>query len=725
MAEYIFSGVEQKNTNIASIFFKCYWEILDEEIFINQYNKECVRTHFRINKFTVGSTESAIQQITLTDNYFFIRRDMEGGLEFPEGQNEVLYSADSVVIDALQGEVTLVENKEFYTTDVLKWPNGNMYATDFVIRFANCKISAKIGSYVSSGSFKQKNMYINPSAFVIHPEVIDAPDFNDEENPTITYPAVIPEGVSLQACISFTGDKDDVAYRNIPLLGGTYTFNLTEEERKALRQGVTTGTIKAVRFYIKSTYNGTTQQKYLTKNLSLINYKPTLNPTVKDIRPETLALTGDENVLVKYASKIEYSTGATAKKEAEIVSQSIQCGSKTVTDLYNVVIEDLESGSFVFNATDNRCIRAETVVIEKTLIDYLKPTCYQELKIELAGETGATIKLKVKGNYFNGTFGTIPNTIKLEVRYGEANGTMGAWQTLTGTPTFNSNTYELNATFTGFSYDKAYIFQSKITDKILYAESSQYTIRMLPVFDWSETDFNFNVPVKMHNETVLRHDANTKNTVLSASGGNIYIRPDGSESTSGELIIKPDGNVLFGGGVQVNSAATFNGEVGVNSATTFNSEVNLNGTVMFNGVDLNTLLPSEEVPVPADYIVETGTTAMGTNGTWYWTKWNSGKAECYGKRDFGKIDITIRKVSNIYTSATQTQDLPSGLFIEAPEFININTYADGGTSQYCWICNDAATAASTTSTGGFVIMSYNSKTTTSTTLTFNIIGRWK
>lgn len=707
MAEYIFSGVKQRDTTVTGIFFKCYWEILDEEIFINENNKECVRTHFRINKFTVGSTASTRQQFTLKDNYFYLYKDLAGSIEFPEGQDRGLYSASLVDIDVSQGEVTLVENKEFYTVDVLKWTNGDMYSTDFSIKFSTCSIYSSSGSLLNT--FKNKNMDIEPSAFVIHPEVIDAPDFNDEENPTITYPSVIPEGVNLQACISFTGGKDDVAYRDIPLLGGTYTFNLTEEERKALRQGVTTGSVKTVRFYIKSTYNGTTQWEYLTKNLSLINHKPTLNPTVKDISPETLALTGDENVLVKYASMIEYSTGATARKEAEIVSQSIQCGSKTVTDLYNGVIDDVESGTFVFNATDSRGIRAETVVLEKTLIDYLKPTCYQELEIGLAGETGATINLKVKGNYFNGTFGAIPNTIKLEVRYGEANGTMGAWQTLTGTPTFNGNTYELNATFTGFSYAKAYTFQSRITDKILYAQSSQYTIRMLPVFDWSETDFNFNVPVKMHNETVLRHNADAKNTVLSASGGHIYIRPGGSESTTGELMIKPDGDVLFGGEVEVNSAATFNGDV------------NLNGTVMVDGVDLNELLqPEEEVPVPADYIVETGTEAMGTNGTWYWTKWASGRAECYGTRNFGKMSVGT-STSNVYRSDTQSQDFPAGLFIEAPDFISINM-RPGATRA--WIAA-ANVDPSATNTGAFHVLCPANTSLSVSYICFDIKGRWQ
>lgn len=591
------------------------------------------------------------------------------------------------------------------------------------------------GTKVTSKSIKSTTEGIFPTYLKTNRGVIftTADSFTDEENPTFAYSvepnyfqwdspykyvACVKDTVtSVQVGLSFDGETLDIPYRDISSGTTSYTFNLTEEEREILRQKAQ-GSSTVPIYYVTKTarykeaksstklpeFSGEFISK-IQRSLTIVGCEPSINPTIVDIKEETLALTGDENTVIRYESMMEFGIRATASKNATIVSQSVTCGSKTVSGLEFGVIQDPESGFFTFKAVDSRNLVAEEV-IQKNLIEYVKPTCYQKLEIALSGETGASIDLTVNGNCFNGSFGAADNTLLLEVRFTDDDGNMGEWQTIPGTPTFNGNTYKLQATFTGFNYGNAYVFQCRATDKLNYVQSSQYTIRLMPVFDWSEKDFNFNVPIKMNGETVLRHNADANNTVLSASGGHIYIRPGGTDDTSGEIMIKPDGSVNF------------------------KEEVNFEGAVKINGVDLEEILQpqepeEEEVPAAADYIIETGTEAMGTNGTWYWTKWNSGKAECYGKRNFGKLAITTAKVDDVYRSATQTQALPSGLFVAAPEFININTYADGGTYQYCWVGNDAATAASTTSTGGFVVMSCKSQTTTSTTLTFNIIGRWK
>lgn len=75
----------------------------------------------------------------------------------------------------------------------------------------------------------------------------------------------------------------------------------------------------------------------------------------------------------------------------------------------------------------------------------------------------------------------------------------------------------------------------------------------------------------------------------------------------------------------------------------------------------------------ADFIVEQGTetntitgvqyssssssgTATSGTVTWYWEKWNSGKAICYG-------EIIISDTTTAGQSNSLTADLPSGLFV--------------------------------------------------------------
>lgn len=69
---------------------------------------------------------------------------------------------------------------------------------------------------------------------------------------------------------------------------------------------------------------------------------------------------------------------------------------------------------------------------------------------------------------------------------------------------------------------------------------------------------------------------------------------------------------------------------------------------------------TERSVVPADYVVEYGTTTAG----WIWTKWNSGRAECYGNFDFSSITVDTSSMGTYYngTSGVKSKALPSGLF---------------------------------------------------------------
>lgn len=565
-------------------------------------------------------------------------------------------------------------------------------------------------------------------------QILTANDFTDEENPSITYkilrarkgdnwdryyacadyPYYSETIDSIEIALSFDGVNPVIPYKSLSVstTAKNYTFSLTEEEREILRANAQGSDTVPIYFLTKTkrtlhrNYNGTDESDYpavsktfyvkLKRNLSIIGSNPILNPTVKDIKLETLALTGDENTFIRYESMAEFSINAFASKGATIVSQSVTCGSKTISDLPNGVIDDVESGTFIFNVTDSRNMGASSSVF-KNLVEYVKPTCYQKSEIEITGETGATIKLTVSGNYFNGSFGAADNTLKLEVRRTDGNNNWGEWQTIDVTPTFDDIIYELEATFTGLDYGRAYIFQSRITDKLNVVESSQYIVSMKPVFDWSDADFNFNVPVNveadevsMYGDTIIRHSFGSSNTVLSAADGNIYIRPKGTDKTSGETIFYGNGNVKFNGTVTFADGTTGGGDP-------------LSGL--------------------ADYVIETGEEAMGSNGTWYWRKWNSGKSEAWGCRNFGNMAITQTwGNSGLFRSTALTQALPNRVFIRTPDAININIVHSnfGG-----WICKFEETAPSAYTTGSFIFVRPASATASPTNIGFYIIGEWK
>lgn len=458
--------------------------------------------------------------------------------------------------------------------------------------------------------------------------IVAAPDFNDEENPTITYSN--PSGTKVdkvEACISFTGEKDDIPYREINKSTTSYTFNLTDNERTILRNAMKSSIRKTVRFYIKTTIEGETFWSYITKTLTLVNYTPTLSPTVKDINPTTTALTGDVNKLVRYYSNAQVDFGAVAQKGATIAKKIAINGSQEVSiegAERSAVINNVDDNVFSLSATDTRGYTTSQQVHFKgdNFIPYFKVTCNQTIQLTL----NKTIEMTVKGNYYNGSFGAQSNTLTVQTRHKEGD-TWSDWEDISALISERSNgTYTLNATLSGYDPSGTYDFQCRALDKLTSAESAVDTITLEPIFDWSKNDFNFNVPVTIEGNTI------------------------------------------------------------------------------------------------GDFVIETGTEEMGSNGTWYWSKWKSGKAECYGCRNFGNMAVTTAW-GGLYRSTTFTQDLPSGLFTATPEVIDISLRSTGNYGG--WIVRHEESAPSDSSSGSFIVVRPASATLQQAYISFNIIGRWK
>jgi hypothetical protein len=329
--------------------------------------------------------------------------------------------------------------------------------------------------------------------------------------------------------------------------------------------------------------------------------------------------------MVKYYSDAKINFGGAGKEGATISSVKATCGAKsTKTD--GGILSDVESGQFVLTATDSRGATVSQT-INRTLIEYIKPTCNQHLRMVLESESSAQVNLTVTGNYFNASFGAKSNTLKIYTRHSHNGGAWSDWGDISVLISdISDNTYTLNADISGLDPSGIYTFQCKAVDALGEAITSEHTVKLLPVFDWGKTDFNFNVPITI------------------------------------------EGNPLV------------------------------------------------------DFVIEEGTESMGSNGTWYWRKWASGRADCYGCRNYGNMAITTAWGS-LYRSGAFTQSFPSGLFSKTPEVIDI-TFR-GGSNVGGWIANHENSAPSASATGSFILVRPASATLTGSYLSFNAIGRWK
>lgn len=328
-----------------------------------------------------------------------------------------------------------------------------------------------------------------------------APDFTDEGNPTITYSNPAGSAVtSLQACISLTGANDDVLYRDISKTGSSYTFNLTDAERKTLRKAVISGNTVSVKFFVRTIIGDTTYHSSVTKTLTLVNYMPTLAPVAKDIGDVTTKLTGDSNKIIKYFNYISIATGAAARKEATISSQSVSCGGKSITTATGA-LQNVESAEFNFSVTDNRG-NTTTQTVKKTLIEYIKLTCNLSATIALEGETTSKLSFTISGKYFNGSFGAVINTLTVQYRYKQDDGNYSDWVNVAATA--SNNTYTATGSISNLPYESSYTIQARAIDKIYTSglDSVEKTVKTIPVFDWSGEDFNFNVPVTIKGSSI-------------------------------------------------------------------------------------------------------------------------------------------------------------------------------------------------------------------------------
>lgn len=392
--------------------------------------------------------------------------------------------------------------------------------------------------------------------------ITSAPNFTDEDSPTVKYSN--PAGGSLQVGIYKTDGSTALAgYRTAT--GSSYTFRFTAAEKSNLQKVNTGGNTATVRFYLKSVVGGQTFIKSVDRTLTIASPAPTLSPAVVDANSATLALTGSGDKLVKYHSNARVTFGASAVKGATLKSKKVTCGSKSLTA--DGTMQDVESGTFSFSVTDSRG-NTTTKTVTKTLVNYVKLTCNISSGVP-DGEGNFTFT--VSGSYFNGSFGQASNTLAVEYRYREEGGSYSDYAAMTVKQSGNS--YTATVEITGLDYQKAYQFQARATDKLETVTTPEKTVKSLPTFDWSGTDFKFNVPVTVQghnvvgcgctaymntNMTGISTNVTVPMTVLASSyggmnlsNGAVYIPEEGLYLISGQIMVASGANGRYLG-LQVN-----------------------------------------------------------------------------------------------------------------------------------------------------------------------------
>lgn len=445
--------------------------------------------------------------------------------------NAVVYSSDTRI---QLGKDTLVASgyKSIgHQEDGSRYFSASVKATVYVI-----------GAYNVSGS---GGWYLD--TIPRQATILTAPNFNDGQNPTITYSNPAGDAVtSLEASIyDSLGGEPYAPYRAITKTGSTYTFELTDAERETLKNACANSNSITVGFYVRTKLGGNTYWSYLNRTFSITDANPIVTAEVVDTNEKTIALTGNAKKLIKYHSNAKATiTSAVAQKGAAIDEDLyiIRNGNYTGYGTEHT-FEEVESNEFTFSVKDSRGNVGTTSVVPN-MVNYIKPTCYiSNNRPDALGH----MTVACSGSFFNDSFGKERNELQVWYRYYESGNLVCNWTEMSVVPTGNSYYASAELDIPDFEeenkQDIYFTFEVQASDKLETVSSTPSNVKSTPIFHWGENDFVFEVPV-----TFKQGLTNGDGTSAIGLGSDV----DGDLHVTGNLRLKGSGNygntLLFGDG---------------------------------------------------------------------------------------------------------------------------------------------------------------------------------
>lgn len=259
----------------------------------------------------------------------------------------------------------------------------------------------------------------------------------------------------------------------------TFFAQMTEVKSKECTLTCTT--------YSGSTQIGDTSTAKFAVTVSDAN-APTVSGTIVDVNTTSKNLTGNASKLIRFVSTARCTITATAKNSATITEKKIngQTVTETTLDIANV-----EFGTIPFYAKDSRGFET-TVNVSTDIVPYVVLTCNP--RVVRTDQAAGNAKIYIDGNYYEGSFGSQSNTLTVEVSYNSGSSTVS----VSVTPVIGSDgEYSVEKEISGLDYEKTYTFTVTVSDKVSSVTKTVPLGRGIPVFDWGQNDFYFNVPVYM------------------------------------------------------------------------------------------------------------------------------------------------------------------------------------------------------------------------------------
>ena len=383
-----------------------------------------------------------------------------------------------------------------------------------------------VSSYISHSRFDStsQGFTVNLTNIPRSATITNAPNFNDTQNPTINYSNTAGNSVSsLQACISLTGNTDDIAYRNIPINGTSYTFNLTDSERNILRQATTTSNSRTVYFYIRTIINGSTFYTNKAITFSVVNANPTFNVVYLDTNSTTTGITGNNQQIIQNNSTLQINiTNAAALKYATLKTASINVNGAVTT-------QNLNSSSLAINVGILNVSQNLTIPVTVTDSRNNKTTINLTIQVLSWSLPSALITMARESNFYTATnltvnadYSSLNNKNTITIQYQIKKTTDSTYGALT---TISDNVQ------TTFNADNQYSWNVKVilTDKIGSTTYNLFLYKGIPLMFWDK--FLSSVSINCFPTNEYSFALNGVDILNAIKGEALYTNTSGDEGT--------------------------------------------------------------------------------------------------------------------------------------------------------------------------------------------------
>lgn len=320
----------------------------------------------------------------------------------------------------------------------------------------------KVGSITASGSTASGSITLDRIAR--NATIVTANDFTDETNLALTYSN--PSSFSCDVSIEFEGGSITRADA-ISGASGSYTMQLTDSERTALRNASKKSQALKVTYVLETTIDGTAYYSRADRKMNIVDAAPELGAvSYEDANAATVAVTGDKSRIVQNHSTLAVKVPtATAKKGATIASYTVAFGgvSKTVKSSGTVSLGAVDvsySQALTVTATDSRGFTASKSV-QVTVDDYSAPTAVIDLHRLNNFEPTTYITANARYSYLNSK-----NAVTIAAKFKKVS------DSSYGTPIELADSIQSTVTC---DRDSAYDFVVTIADRL---ESTDYNLTL-------------------------------------------------------------------------------------------------------------------------------------------------------------------------------------------------------------------------------------------------------